>query len=66
MLENHWTRTAQSPRVGCSREETKYILVYLAVKKANLFVNILLLILFLADYCHIYPAVYLLNKIYVS
>ena len=35
-------------------EGTKYtILVYLSVKKANRFVNILLLKIFFADYCHL-------------
>ena len=39
--------------------------MYLAVKK-GIFYNILLLTIFFTDYCHIYPAVYLLDKIYVS
>ena len=39
MLENHCTRTAQSSRVGCSRRVHR--IVYLAVKKGNVLVNIL-------------------------
>ena len=39
--------------------------MYLAVKKGNTFANILLLKTFqkFADYCHLYPTVYLLNTI---
>ena len=36
--------------------------MHLAVKRGNIFVNILLPEMFF----HVYPAVYLLNKIYVS
>ena len=63
-LETHCTRTAQSSRIGCSRRGHKN--VYLAVKK-DIFCqyftseNILRWLLSL-----IYPAVYLLNKIYAS
>ena len=40
-LENHCTQTVQSSHVGCSRRVHR--IVYIAVKKGNLFVNILLL-----------------------
>ena len=38
--------------------------MYLTVKKGNIFVNILLLKIFFADYCHLptYLAVYLLKQ----
>ena len=36
---------------GCSRQVQKKI-VYLAVKKGNTLVNILLLKIFIANYCH--------------
>ena len=39
-LENHCTRIAQSPRGVCSRRVHK--IMYLAVKKGNILVNILL------------------------
>ena len=38
-------------RGGCSRRVHK--IVYLAGKKSNILVNILLLKLFIADYCHL-------------
>ena len=57
-LDNHCIRTVQSLRGGCSRRVHK--IVYLAVKNDNILVNILLLKLFIANYCHINPAVYLL------
>ena len=37
-------------------------IVYLTVKKGNILVNILLLKIFIANYCHLY----LLNKIFVG
>ena len=51
-LENHCTRTAQSSCVGCSRRVDK--IVYLAVIKGNILVNILLLKIFITNYCHLY------------
>ena len=45
-LENHSTRTAQSSCGGCSGRVHK--IVYLAVKKGNILVNILLLKIFIA------------------
>ena len=48
MLENHCTQTAQSLQVYCSQRGHKK--VYLADKKGNIFVNILLLKIFFADY----------------
>ena len=49
-LENHCNRTVQSLRAGCSRREHK--IVYLAVKKGNIFVNIIVLetLLIIATY----------------
>ena len=61
-LVNHCTRTAQSSRVCCSRRV--HGIVYQAVKKGNIFVNTLPLEIFIANYCNIKPAVYLLNNIY--
>ena len=45
-LENHCTRTAQSEHGGCSRRVHE--MVYLAVNKGNILVNILLLKIFIA------------------
>ena len=65
MLMTHCTRTAQSSRGGCSRRVHK--IVYLAVKKGNILVNILLLKIFIANNCHLLnPAVNLLSKIFVG
>ena len=50
-LENHCNRTAQSLHGGCSRRVHK--IVYLAVKKGNIFVNILFLKIFIPNYCHL-------------
>ena len=50
-LENHCTRTAQSSRGGCSRRVHE--IVYLADKKCTILVNILLLKIFIAKYCHL-------------
>ena len=49
MLENHCT-LAQSLGGGCSLQVHK--IVYLAVKKGNILVNILLLKIFITNYCH--------------
>ena len=46
-LENHCTRTAQSSRGGCSRRVRR--IVYLAVKKGKIMVNILLLKIFFSQ-----------------
>ena len=65
--ENHCTRTAQSLRGGCSRRVRRK--VYIAVKKGNVMVNILLLKnILLSDLCFslINPAVYLLDNVYMS
>ena len=43
-------RTEQPLRVGCSRRVHR--IVRLAVKKVNLLLNILLLKIFFANYCH--------------
>ena len=51
MLENHCTQTAQSSHGGCSRRVHK--IVYLAVKKGNILVNILLQKIFIVNYCHL-------------
>ena len=65
MLENHYIRTAQSSRGGCSRRVHK--IVYLTVKKGNI-----LAIFFTFENIHrelislINPAVYLLDKIFVG
>ena len=59
-LENHCIRTAQSSRGGCSRRV--YKIMYIAVKKGNIFVIFLLLKILIANYNHIHPAVYLLNN----
>ena len=37
-------------------------IVYLAIKKGNILVTILVLKIFITNFCHINPAVYLLNK----
>ena len=50
-LENNCTQTAQSPRVGCIRRVHR--IVYPAVRKVNTMVNILLLKIFIANYCHL-------------
>ena len=50
-LENLCTRTEQSSRVGCSWQVHK--IVYMAVKMGTILVNILLLKIFFADYCHL-------------
>ena len=50
-LENHCTRTAQSPHGGCSRRVHK--IVYLAIKNGHILVNILLLKIFIANNCHL-------------
>ena len=50
-LEHLCTRIAQSSRGGCSRRVHK--IVYLAAKKGNILVNILLLKIFIANYCHL-------------
>ena len=50
-LENLCTRTLQSSRGGCSRRVHKT--VSQAVKKGNIVVNILLLKIFIANYCHL-------------
>ena len=47
-LESHCTRTVQPSRGGCSRCVHK--IVYLAVKKGNILVNILLLKTFIANF----------------
>ena len=52
-LENHCTRTTQSSRAGCSRRV--YRIVYVAVKKGNILVNILLLEIFFANYSLMNP-----------
>ena len=57
-LENHCIKTVKSSPVGCSQ---RGVLVYLAVNKGKVFVNILLLKMICAYYCHIYPAVYLVK-----
>ena len=46
-LENLFTRTVQSVRVGCSRRVHK--ITYLIVKQGNILVNILLLRIFFAS-----------------
>ena len=46
-----YTRAAQSSRVGCSRRVHR--IVYLAVKKGNILVNILLLKIYFANDCHL-------------
>ena len=52
-LENLCTRTARSSRGGHSRRVEKWrVYVHLAVEKGNKFLNILLLRVFFADYCH--------------
>ena len=51
MLENHCTRTAQSSRGGCRRRVHK--IVYLAVKKGHILVNILLLKIFIVNLYHL-------------
>ena len=50
-IENHCTQTARSSCVGCSWRV--HIIGYLAVKKANILVNTLLLKIFIAKYCHL-------------
>ena len=50
-LEKHCTQTAQSSRGGCSQRVHKR--VYLAVQKGNILVNILLLKILIANYCHL-------------
>ena len=50
-LENHCTRTAQSSRGGHTRRVHKT--EYIAIKKRNVSVNILLLKIFVANYCHL-------------
>ena len=50
-LEKHCIRTSHSLRGGCSRRVHK--IVYLAVKKGNILVNILLLKIFIANYCRL-------------
>ena len=52
MLENHCTRTTQSSCLGCSRRVHR--IVYLAVEKGNILVNILLLKILIANYCQLY------------
>ena len=47
-LENHCTRTAQSLRGGCSRRV--HTIVYLAVEKGNILVNISLLQIILNNF----------------
>ena len=47
-LENHCTQTAQSSRDGCSQRVHK--IVYLAVNKGNILVNILLLKIFIVNH----------------
>ena len=49
-LENDFTRTAQSSRGGCSRRVQK--ILFLAVKKDNILVTILLLKILISNYCH--------------
>ena len=56
-LETHCTRLVQSSRVGCSRRGHK--IVYLAVKKGNIFVIILLLKTFFAYYYYLYNQLYI-------
>ena len=52
-LENLCTRTAQSSRGGHSRRvEKRRVCVHPAVIEGNKFLNILLLRVFFADYCH--------------
>ena len=63
-LENHYTRTAQSSRVGFRRRGHKNSVSN--CKEGSIFVNVLLLKTFFADNCHIFLAVYLLNNMYVS
>ena len=75
-ITNYHLRRAREPLysksadiAGClhlMRAQKYTILVYLFVIKGNIFVIILLLKIFFTDYCHIYPTVYLLNRIYVS
>ena len=60
MLEKHCTQTAQLSQAGCSHWHK---IMYLAVKKGNPFVNILLLKTVFTDNCHLYTQ---LNNIYVS
>ena len=45
------TPTAQSSRVGCSRRVHR--IMYLAVTKGNILINILSLKIFFANYCHL-------------
>ena len=49
-LENHCTQTAQSSCGGCSRQVHE--IGYLAVKKGYILDSILLLKIFIANYCH--------------
>ena len=63
-LKNLHTGTVQSLCGGCSRRVHK--IVYLAVKKGNILASTLRLKIFFTNYCHINPAMYLLNKIYMS
>ena len=52
-LENLCTRTAQSSRGGHSRRvEKSRVYVHHAVENGNKSLNILLLRVFFADYCH--------------
>ena len=51
-IENHCTRTAQSFRGGCSRRVHK--IMNLVAKKANILINILLLKIFIRNYCHLH------------
>ena len=50
-LENRCTQKVQSMCVGCSR--LVHNIVYLAVKKGHILVNILRLKIFFVNYCHL-------------
>ena len=50
-MENHSPQIAQSSRGGCSSQ--LHEIVYLAVKKGNILVDILLLKIFIANYRHL-------------
>ena len=62
----HCIRTAQSSRVGSNLRVHR--IVYLVVKRGNILVNVVVLkiIYFRLLLSLINPAVYLLNKVYVS
>ena len=59
-LKNHCTRKMQSSRVGCSQRGHIYtVMVYLAVKEGNVYLNILILKVFFIDCCHLYIQLYI-------